>query len=119
MMLPLQKTYRRVVTSDYSRKIIYVEHDIASSPARGLIYGSQGNAASCTAQGFFIQLGTVSSYMNVSLAVHYLLVIKYSWPENRIKKWRIGLFVCPVLVGLTFACAGIPFYDNMILWCNK
>ncbi|KAL7527093.1 hypothetical protein ACHAXR_001797, partial [Thalassiosira sp. AJA248-18] len=88
-------------------------------PAEDYIYGSQGNMATCKAQGFFIQLGTISSYMNVSLAVYYLLVIKYSWSENRIKKWRIGLFAGPILVGTAFACAGLPFYDNMILWCNN
>jgi len=88
-------------------------------PREDYIFGSLGNEASCTAQGFFIQVGTISSYMNVSLAVYYLLIIKYSWSEHRIKKWRVWLFSCPILVGAAFAFAGIPFYDNTILWCNN
>jgi hypothetical protein len=88
-------------------------------PAEDYIYGSQGNAASCKAQGFFIQLGTIASYMNVSLSVYYLLMIKYAWPESKIKKWKTPLFACPILVGTIFAFAGLPFYDNMILFCNN
>lgn len=83
------------------------------------ISGSKGNDATCKAQGFFIQIGTVASFINVSLAVYHLLVVKYTWPSHKIKKVRVWLFVCPIAAGLAMAFAGIPFYGNIILWCNN
>ena len=62
-------------------------------------------------QGFFIQMGTISAFINVSLAFYYYRVIKLGHSETRIKRQRIWLFVCPIIVGLGFAFAGIPFYD--------
>jgi len=73
----------------------------------------------CISEGFFIQLGTISAYMNVSLAVYYYLVIKQSWSETRLKKVRWVLFLVPVAVGLAWAFAGINFYDSLNLWCNN
>ena len=85
----------------------------------GPIYGAKGNEATCTAQGFFIQLGTISAYMNVSLAVYYYLVIKQGWDESRLKKIRWALFLIPMAVGFAWAFAGINFYDSLNLWCNN
>lgn len=85
----------------------------------GPIYGARGNDATCTAQGFFIQIGTISAYTNVSLAIYYLLVIKFGWSENRVKKRRWLLLLCPLVLGLAFAFAGIPYYGSLLLWCNN
>ncbi|KAL9183978.1 hypothetical protein ACHAXT_002064 [Thalassiosira profunda] len=95
----------------------------------GPIYGAKGNEATCTAQclivcicaikGFFIQLGTISAYMNVSLAVYYFLVIKQGWNDSRLTKIRWALFLTPIAVGLAWAFAGIKFYDSLNLWCNN
>jgi len=71
------------------------------------------------AQGFFIQLGTTAAYINVSLSLYYLLVIKFKWPERMLNKYKLYFFVCPIVVGLAFAFAGLPFYTNSILWCNN
>mmetsp|Transcript_5086 Transcript_5086/g.12488 ORF Transcript_5086/g.12488 Transcript_5086/m.12488 type:complete len:925 (+) Transcript_5086:320-3094(+) len=91
------------------------------TPTEDLIYDAKGNKATCTAQGFFIQFGTISLYMNVSIAFYYLLIIQYSWRESRLRKsWVYPiLFVVPILVGTIFAFAGIPFYSNTVLWCNN
>jgi len=64
-------------------------------------------------------MGTISAYMNVSLAFYYYLVIKHSWDETRLKKIRWALFLFPMAVGFAFAFAGIPFYDSLNLWCNN
>lgn len=85
----------------------------------GPIYGAKGTNASCVAQGFFIQIGAISAYTNVSLSVYYLLVIKCGWSEIRVKKIHVYLFLVPVLVGISFAFAGIPFYAPLPLWCNN
>ncbi|KAL3798970.1 hypothetical protein HJC23_005109 [Cyclotella cryptica] len=88
-------------------------------PASYFIYEGRGNDGTCVAQGFFIQLGTVAGYMNVSLASYYLLRIKYGWSELKLASKRVYLFVPPILVGLSFAFAGIPYYGNMMIWCNN
>eukprot|EP00536_Pseudo-nitzschia_multiseries_P003712 jgi/Psemu1/186463/e_gw1.58.68.1 len=91
------------------------------TPTEDYIYGGHGNKATCTAQGFFIQFGTISLYINVSIAFYYLLIIQYSWRESRLRKsWVYPLlFAVPISVGTIFAFAGIPFYDNTVLWCNN
>jgi len=91
------------------------------TPTEDYIYGARGNAASCTAQGFFIQVGTISLYINVSIAIYYFLIIHQSWREHQLRKSWVYymLFVGPITVGAIFAFAGIPYYDNAILWCNN
>ena len=91
------------------------------TPEENYIYGAKGNAGSCKAQGFFIQVGTISLYVNVSIAVYYHLVIQKSWREHHLRNSWVyyQLFVVPVVIGAIFAFAGIPFYDNAILWCNN
>mmetsp|Transcript_11257 Transcript_11257/g.24380 ORF Transcript_11257/g.24380 Transcript_11257/m.24380 type:complete len:290 (+) Transcript_11257:2-871(+) len=89
------------------------------TPKSDYIYGAHGNSKSCVAQSFFIQIGTIACFLNVSLSIYYLLTISYNWSENALKKKRMLFLAPPILVGLSFAFAGIPFYDNMILWCNN
>ncbi len=91
------------------------------TPIEDYIHGSGGNDAACTAQGFFIQVGTISLYINVSIAFYYLLIIQYSWREHRLVKSRVYylLYAVPIFAGAVFAFAGIPYYDNAILWCNN
>lgn len=93
----------------------------APTPKDDYIYGSGGNEATCTAQGFFIQIGTIALYANVSIAFYYLLIIQYSWREHTLRRSWVyyALFGVPLLVGFTFAFAGIPFYNNVVLWCNN
>ena len=88
-------------------------------PADEYIYGAIGSEASCVAQAFFIQLGTIAAYFNVSIGFYYVLVIKYGWHERRCDKYRKYFLACPVIVGLVFAFVGIPYYGNMITWCNN
>jgi len=88
-------------------------------PSEYYFTGAGGNEATCTTQGFFIQVGTVACYTNVSLAVYYFLVIQKGWSESRLRKVSLWLLVCPIVVGLVFAFAGIPFYGNMLIWCNN
>lgn len=58
------------------------------------------------AQGFFIQLGTVSCFTNVSLAIFYLLTIKYNQSEWQLRKVRLWLLLCPTILGFIFAFVG-------------
>jgi hypothetical protein len=83
------------------------------------VFGARGNDATCTTQGFFIRIGTISCFINVSLAVYYLLAIKFGQNERKLKQNRLLFILCPLVVGLSFALAGIPFYSNMVLWCDN
>ena len=76
------------------------------TPATEYVYGAKGNDASCTAQGFFIQIGAIASYMNASLAVFYLLQIKYGWNDRKFRNLRAYFFVLPIVIGFVFAFAG-------------
>jgi hypothetical protein len=91
------------------------------TPASDELFGAKGNEKTCTAQGFFIQIGTIACFLNVSLALYYLLTIKYGWTEERLKRKRAGyfLFIPPIAVGLAYAFVGIPYYDNVRVWCNN
>lgn len=117
----------------------------APIPSEYYYEGAYGNDATCTAQGFFIQVGTVAGYVNVSLAFYYFLAITKEMNEARLKTHRLWFFICPVVVGLAFAFAGefsivprvlayrspltsecyqriipgLPYYGNMFLWCNN
>ncbi|KAL7488284.1 hypothetical protein ACHAW6_013868 [Cyclotella cf. meneghiniana] len=90
-------------------------------PKADFIYGSKGNEATCTAQGFFIQMGTISCLLGTSLALYYNLTIKHGWSESKLKRKRIIYFLLipPFITGFTFAGAGIPYYDNVLVWCNN
>lgn len=46
----------------------------------------------------------------VSLSTYFLLVIRYSFQELRLRKLS-KWFHLPFLVGLTLACAGLPLYQ--------
>ena len=76
-------------------------------PESDYIYGSRGNQNTCIAQGFFIQIGTIACFMNVSLAFYYLLTVKYGWNEDKLKKKRVLFFAPPILVGLAFAFGSV------------
>eukprot|EP00751_Fragilariopsis_kerguelensis_P044044 CAMPEP_0170991074 /NCGR_PEP_ID=MMETSP0736-20130129/8886_1 /TAXON_ID=186038 /ORGANISM="Fragilariopsis kerguelensis, Strain L26-C5" /LENGTH=796 /DNA_ID=CAMNT_0011416181 /DNA_START=106 /DNA_END=2497 /DNA_ORIENTATION=- len=83
------------------------------------IQGGIGNNNTCTVQGFFIQFSTISGFTNVSLAFYYYFVIKLGRTDTQLKKIRIWFLICPFVVGIIFAFAGIPFYDSVLLWCNN
>ena len=91
------------------------------TPTDDYLYGSQGNDNTCVAQGFFIQVGTIACFLNVSLAVYYHLTIANNWTDAKIRRTYLAhvLFIVPIIIGLAFAFAGIPYYDNVVVWCNN
>ena len=91
------------------------------TPTEDYLYGSQGNENTCVTQGFFIQIGTIACYLNVSLAIYYHLTIINDWPETKFWITHLAhvLFAAPIIVGLAFSFAGIPYYDNVVVWCNN
>lgn len=50
------------------------------------------------------------------LSCYYLLVIRYSWPDSRLRKARIYFHIPPVL-GVVAAFASIPYIGNGFAFC--
>lgn len=90
------------------------------TPESLYLYGGKGNDATCTAQGFFIQLGCIACYLSVSLAVYYLLTIKHGWSDTKLKSTKITclLYIPPIVIGLVFAGVGFPYYSSSYVWCT-
>ena len=90
-------------------------HDEFGSPTG--VYGAHGSAATCTAQGFFVQLGYTGIFYNLALSIYYLLVIRYGWREERLRKIAVRLHAPPLLFGWGLALGGIPVYENSYWGC--
>jgi hypothetical protein len=85
----------------------------------GLFY-NVGNQATCVLQGLTIQFSISVPLLNMCLAIYYLLVIKYSWKEEQIRKK-----VEPFFYGFSFSIAiatcsaavALDLLNNANLWC--
>eukprot|EP00980_Cylindrotheca_fusiformis_P031735 scaffold26888_cov137-Cylindrotheca_fusiformis.AAC.1 len=96
----------------------YLYYESASMPRPYGVYGAKGNTATCTAQGFFLQLGYTSAFYNLVLTVYYVLVIKKGMRETQLQRLKYWFHVPTLLVGFGLAFAGIPFYANIFLFCH-
>lgn len=84
------------------------------------VYGNIGNQATCTAQGFFIQLGEAVPFYFCSLIVYYYLAIRCGMNEKAIRDhWEIYLHVVPVgfAFGSALAALFLGLYNNAGSWC--
>jgi len=84
------------------------------------VYGAIGTTASCTCQGFFIQLMVMSPIYNLNLSVYYLLLSKYHLTEETIaKRFERYMHAGAMVIGFGFAITGLPLtlYNNANLWC--
>ena len=87
----------------------------APIPTEYYYEGAYGNDATCTAQGFFIQVGTVAAYTNVSLAFYYFLAIRKGFNEAQLQSYRLRFLLCPIILGLAFAFAGKVFFSYTLM----
>ena len=80
---------------------------------------ASGTTATCNVQAFFTQFGIASSFYNASLSVFFLLVIRYGWREDQLRKVEPCLHGFPLLWGLSTAIAGVPLtiFNSANLWC--
>mmetsp|Transcript_23316 Transcript_23316/g.49237 ORF Transcript_23316/g.49237 Transcript_23316/m.49237 type:complete len:342 (+) Transcript_23316:164-1189(+) len=84
------------------------------------VYAAVGTTATCTAQGFFIQLMVMSPLYNLMLSIYYFLVGKHHLTDEEIAtRYEKFMHVCALAVGFGFAILGLPLtlYNNANLWC--
>lgn len=77
------------------------------------IWGASGNTQTCTAQGFFLQLGLAIPMYNASLSIYYLLVIRYNVPDDKLwKRVEPTMHAASFLFagGTAFAAIGLKLY---------
>mmetsp|Transcript_14990 Transcript_14990/g.28398 ORF Transcript_14990/g.28398 Transcript_14990/m.28398 type:complete len:459 (-) Transcript_14990:42-1418(-) len=96
----------------YSLPFIFTTWAAPSHIDDPLLWGNVGSTATCTAQGFVLHLGAVSSPMfNFLQAFLSVFFVKYSWSEARVavleQRFQIGLWTFALLT------ATVPLFLNM------
>jgi len=83
------------------------------SDTQGPMWGAVGTTGTCTAQGFFVQLGILSPLYNVALSLYYLLLIKYNWSEERLRSIQLPIHaaILTFSFGTAFACLPLTLYN--------
>ena len=70
--------------------------------------GSIGNVTTCTIQGFMIlSSATSSAYYNVTLALCYLLIVRYQYSDEQLRKLEPYFLWIPIGMGLLIAIPGL------------
>jgi hypothetical protein len=114
-------TYHRILLGIAILDILHTSWAALSTlpvPASsGVVFG-QGNTASCTAQGFFIQLSTAIPIYMASLNTYFMLKIRYNVPNDIIRtKYEPWFHLIPVTQALLSGCIGISLklYNPIVI----
>jgi hypothetical protein len=67
-----------------------------------------GNVASCNFQGFLLQLAIGAPLYNCSLALYYLLVIRYNWTNAQLVKIEKFVHAAILTFAIGTSIAGLP-----------
>ena len=87
--------------------------------------GAGGNQMSCTLQAFVIYFfGAFSSYYNVTLALCYLLIVRYEYSVELLQKIEPFLLYIPPFIALILTISGLlfgiyNFYSNYAYFINS
>jgi hypothetical protein len=74
----------------------------------GMTWGARGNDATCTAQGFLIQLGHAPTFYQAGLAHYYYMTIRYGTSDQEFsKRYERWIHFMSVLWPLGTAVAGL------------
>ena len=77
---------------------------------QGLVYGSSGNQGTCTSQGFLISFsGGCAGIYNMTLALTYLLQVRYEWSEEKLRRYQ-PLFI---LIPISFWSSSSYIYNSI------
>lgn len=117
---PIHRVYHRLVLglscSDMLASIVNILSTWPIPEGTTGVYLASGTTQTCTAQGFFNELGNLATPIyNASLCAYYVLVIRNSWAEDRIRtRAEPWMHIMPIAIAFTIAILGIPFtlYNN-------
>jgi hypothetical protein len=74
------------------------------------VSGAVGNQLTCDVQGFLTFVtGAASALYNVSLALCYLLTVRYEYSDERLRVLEPYFLYLPIIVCLVIAITGLPF----------
>ncbi len=125
---PIDRVYYRIMLGLSCSDMIASTVNIFSTwpiPPDSGNFLANGTTATCTAQGFFNELGNLATPLyNTSLCAYYVLVIRQAWSEDRIRiRVERYMHAMPILIALTIAVLGLPFklYNNSgwLCWIAK
>ena len=80
---------------------------------------SSGNRFSCSFQGFFLQLAVGAPLYNSSLALFYLLIIKYKWTDlmlEPVERWVHAFILC-FSIGTSILLIPLKQYNHIGAVC--
>lgn len=98
-------------------------HFMSSWPTPvGSAYGAMGNTATCTAQGFGIQVGLGATLYNGVQAAYYLATIRYGMSQTtfrlKYERWcHILVNVISLALCLPSLMPGLRLYNPAGIWC--
>ena len=102
-----ESTYHRIMLGLSSSDIIFSFFSFFLGTwvmLRGEQMFAIGSNATCSVAGFFAAIGGVSTLLySCSLATFYLLKLKYSWVNSKVKAIEKWLLFLPCMVGLIYA----------------
>ena len=83
------------------------------------LWDNIGTQFTCDLQGYFVNFGFLSvSTCTTFLSVHYLVLIKYNWNQESLKKLECTLWVCICLcLGLSFVHVFTESYNPNPTFC--
>ena len=82
----------------------------AMAPKDSGIPGAIGNDITCAISGFTSRSCLIaSSFFNVSLALCYLLIVKYEYSDERLCKLEPYFLIIPILLSLVQSIPGLPY----------
>ena len=125
---PIDRAYYRIMLGLSCCGIISSTVNFLSTwpipPDSGAFLAS-GTTATCTAQGFFNELGNLATPLyNTSLCLYFVLVICQGWSEDRIRtRAEPFMHAVPIVTALTIAILGLPFklynHSGWLCWVAK
>lgn len=116
---PIHRVYHRLVLGLSCADMVASIAIILSTwpiPETQGVYLASGTTQTCTAQGFFNELGNMATPLyNASLCAYYVLVIRNAWVEDSIRtKAEPWMHAIPIVISSTISILGLPFdlYNN-------
>jgi hypothetical protein len=74
------------------------------------VWLAAGTTGTCTAQGFFNELGNICTPVyNATLSIYYVLIIRSGWNERRLCRYEAWFQMVPLVFGFGISLAALGF----------